>query len=104
MTRLIFLSAILIIDNRNKTLLPNLRIHTIIGGSFTYSYTPFIKPFVPLKGLKSKSKHLKFLKEWEFNYLPNNIAFNTNMSRYYYEQQIRDVSGSGRNGIADKCK
>lgn len=24
-------------------------------GSFTYSYTPFIKPFVPLKGLKSKS-------------------------------------------------
>ena len=64
-------------------------------GSFTYSYTPFIKPFVPLKGLKSKSKHLKFLKEWEFNYLPNNIAFNTNMSRYYYEQQIRDVSGSG---------
>ena len=26
-----FLSAILIIDNRNKTLLPNLRIHTIIG-------------------------------------------------------------------------
>lgn len=64
-------------------------------GSFTYSYTPFVKPFVPLKGLKSKSKHLKFLKEWEFNYLPNNIAFNTNMSRYYYEQQIRDVSGSG---------
>ena len=35
------------------------------------------------------------MKEWEFNYLPNNIAFNTNMSRYYYEQQIRDVSGSG---------
>ena len=70
-------------------------------GSFTYSYTPFVKPFVPLKGLKSKSKHLKFLKEWEFNYLPNNIAFNTNMSRYYYEQQIRDVSGSG---IADECK
>ncbi|OUO98592.1 cell surface protein SprA [Barnesiella sp. An22] len=64
-------------------------------GSFTYSYTPFVKPWVPFKGLKSKSKHLKFLKEWELYYLPSNIAFNTNMSRYYYEQQIRDVSGSG---------
>ena len=64
-------------------------------GSFTYSYTPFVKPWVPFKGLKSKSKHLKFLKEWELYYLPSNIAFNTNMSRYYYEQQIRDVNGSG---------
>ena len=31
MTRLIFLSAILIIDNRNKTLLPNLIIIRVIG-------------------------------------------------------------------------
>ncbi len=64
-------------------------------GSFTYSYTPFVDPWKPGKGIKSKSKHLKFLKEWEFNYLPNNIAFNTNMSRYYYEQQMRDVTGMG---------
>ena len=41
-------------------------------GSFTYSYTPFVKPWVPFKGLKSNSKHLKFLKEWELNYLPSN--------------------------------
>ncbi len=64
-------------------------------GSFTYSYTPYVKPWAPFKAIKSKSKHLKFFKDWELTYLPNNIAFNTNMSRYYYEQQMRDVSGMG---------
>ncbi len=67
-------------------------------GSFTYSYTPFVEPWKPMGGIKGNSKHLKFFKDWEFNYLPNNIAFNTNMSRYYYEQQMRDVTGVG--GIA----
>ena len=49
-------------------------------GSLQYSYTPY---------LKSKSKHMKFFKELEFNYLPSNITFLTTISRYYYEMQTR---------------
>ncbi len=58
-------------------------------GSLAYSYSPFIKPFKPFKNLKGKSKNVKFLKDWELQWLPNNISFLTSMSRYYYEQQTR---------------
>lgn len=58
-------------------------------GSFQYSYAPYVKGLRPFKNLKSKSKNVKFLKEWEFNYLPNSFSFLTTMSRYYYEQQTR---------------
>ena len=58
-------------------------------GSFEYSYSPFIKPFKPFKFIKSKSKNLKFVKDWEFRWLPTSIGFHTNISRYYYEQQTR---------------
>lgn len=58
-------------------------------GSFQYSYTPYIKPWKPFNSLKSKNKNLKFIKDWELQWLPNTIAFQTNMSRYYYEQQVR---------------
>lgn len=58
-------------------------------GSLAYSYTPYIKPFKPFGGLKSKSKNARFLRDWELQWLPNNISFMTSMSRYYYEQQTR---------------
>ncbi len=58
-------------------------------GSFQYSYSPFIKGWKPFAGIKSKSKHLKFFKDWELNWLPNSINFLTTMSRYYYEMQTR---------------
>lgn len=58
-------------------------------GSFQYSYTPYFKGFKPFDWIKSKSKNLKFFKEWQFNPLPTNISFLTTMSRYYYEQQTR---------------
>ncbi|MDE5555037.1 MAG: cell surface protein SprA, partial [Muribaculaceae bacterium] len=58
-------------------------------GSLQYSYSPYFKAFKPFKGIKSKSKNAKFLKDWELNWLPTNISFMTNLSRYYYEQQTR---------------
>ena len=58
-------------------------------GSLAYNYAPFIKPFKPFSSIKSKNKNLKFFKDWELQWLPNNIAFLTNISRYYYEQQTR---------------
>ena len=58
-------------------------------GSLQYSYTPYLKGVKPFSFIKSKSKHLKFIKDWEFNYLPTNISFLTTISRYYYEMQTR---------------
>ncbi|WP_304487249.1 cell surface protein SprA, partial [Duncaniella muris] len=58
-------------------------------GSLQYSYTPYLKGVKPFSFIKSKSKHMKFFKEWEFNYLPSNITFLTTISRYYYEMQTR---------------
>ncbi|MCM1291798.1 MAG: cell surface protein SprA [Prevotella sp.] len=58
-------------------------------GSFQYSYSPLIKPVKPFGWIKSKSKHLKFLKEWEIRWIFNSLTFMTNISRYYYEQQTR---------------
>lgn len=58
-------------------------------GSFQYSYTPYNKGWKPFSFIKSKNKNLKFVKDWEFNYLPTNISFLTTISRYYYEMQTR---------------
>lgn len=60
-------------------------------GSFQYSWTPYSKPFKPFhKMINAKNKNLKFFREWEFHWLPASLSFNTNISRYYYEQQTRN--------------
>ncbi|MDE5634680.1 MAG: cell surface protein SprA, partial [Muribaculaceae bacterium] len=58
-------------------------------GSLQYSYSPFIKGIKPFSSIKSKNKNLKFIKDWELRWAPDNISFLTTMSRYYYEQQTR---------------
>ena len=58
-------------------------------GSFQYSYSPMIRGLKPLGWLKTKNKNLKFFKDLEIQWLPNSIQFLTNMSRYYFEQQMR---------------
>lgn len=58
-------------------------------GSFQYAYTPYFKPLKPFGWIKSKSKTAKFLKDWEINWLFQNLTFYTSMHRNYYEQQTR---------------
>ncbi len=58
-------------------------------GSFSYQYSPYNVGVKPFSFLKSKNKNLKFIKDWEFTYLPTSISFLTSMSRYYYELQTR---------------
>lgn len=58
-------------------------------GSLAYNYSPYIKPLKPFSFIKSKDKNMRFIRDWEIQWLPNNISFLTNMSRYYYEQQVR---------------
>ena len=60
-------------------------------GSMSYSWTPVYKAFEPFKKIKSKSKWLEFPKKLSFNYLPQNITFNTDLRRSYYELQERDM-------------
>ena len=60
-------------------------------GSFQYNWVPYAKPFTPFKKLiNEKNKNMKFFREWEIHWLPSSIAFSTNISRYYYEQQTRN--------------
>ena len=60
-------------------------------GALNYSYSPVYKTWEPFKNLKGKSKWLNFPKALGFNYLPQNISFNTEMTRNYYELQERDL-------------
>ena len=63
-------------------------------GSMQYSWTPYIKPFKPFSHfINEKNKDMKFFRDWELHWLPTNISFNTNISRYYYEQEPRNETG-----------
>ena len=61
------------------------------NGSLDYSWTPVYKAWEPFKRIKNKSKWLDILKRFGLNWLPQNIGFNTDMSRHYYELQERDM-------------
>jgi len=63
-------------------------------GGLNYSYSPVYKTWEPFKKLKGKSKWLNFPKALGFNYLPQTIAFNTEMTRNYYELQERDLENT----------
>lgn len=73
-------------------------------GALDYSWSPVYKAWEPFKGLKNKSKWLDILKRFGLNWLPQNIAFNTEMKRDYYELQERDMETlmSGAAGVDSK--
>ena len=64
-------------------------------GSLNYNYTPVYKPWEPFKKSKSKSKWMQYPKQFGLNWLPQNITFNTEMMRNYYELQERDMEDLG---------
>ena len=63
-------------------------------GSLDYSWTPVYKAWEPFKKLKNKSKWLDILKRFGLNWLPQNVTFNTEMTRNYYELQERDMEST----------
>ncbi len=63
-------------------------------GALNYTYSPVYKSWEPFKELKGKSKWLAFPKALGLNYLPQSISFNTQISRDYYEQQLRDLEST----------
>ena len=73
-------------------------------GSMSYNWTPVFKPFEPFKNIKSKSKYYDILKRFGLNWLPQSVAFNTDILRNYYELQERDMEtitmgGNGGGGL-----
>ena len=55
--------------------------------------------------MESKSPWMRFIKEINLNWLPQSISFNTDMTRHYYELQLRDLealtAGSSSIGSGD---
>lgn len=78
--------------NKQENISPTVQYEHIndYRGSFQYSFSPVYKPLKPFSFIKSKSKNLKFFKDWEFGYAPSSLSFLTNMTRYYYELQSRN--------------
>ncbi len=63
-----------------------------LGGTYNYSFRP--KPYEPFKENDSifRSKYWQFLKDLNFNYVPNNIAVSSNINRQYTEQKFRELN------------
>lgn len=69
-------------------------------GAINYSYTPVYKTFEPFKKMiKSKSKWYDLIKNFGLNWLPQNITFDTEMLRNYYELQERDMESTEGNQL-----
>ena len=65
-------------------------------GAMNYSWVPVYKTFEPFKKLiKSKSQWFDIIKRFGLNWLPQNVGFNTELNRTYYELQERDLEDLG---------
>ncbi len=69
-------------------------------GRMSYQWVPVYKAFEPFKKkIKSKSKWLDLPKQLSFNWLPQNISFNTDINRVYHELQERDMEDLGGSSL-----
>lgn len=59
--------------------------------NMSYNYSPKFKAWEPFKKLKGKSKWLDIVKAQNLQWLPQNLSFNTDITRNYYEFQERDI-------------
>lgn len=68
-----------------------------VSTTVDYSYTFQPKAVEPFKNTKfmKKSTYWKLLQDFNFNYLPSSVTFNTNIIRQYNRQQFRQVDVEG---------
>lgn len=61
-----------------------------------YTYSVASKPIEPFKNLiKSRSKWLLLIKDFNFNLLPSSFSFRTELNRTFNETLVRTVGGDG---------
>ena len=63
-------------------------------GAMNYQWSPVYKSLEPFKKIKSKSKWLDLPRRFGLNWLPQNVGFNTEITRNYYELQERDMEAT----------
>ncbi len=69
------------------------RIQRNTRGGFTYSYNmqpPKVEPFKKSRFLSKP--YLRIIKDFNFSYLPSQLAFRTELNRNYFEQQLRNIN------------
>ena len=77
--------------------------HEITGnyaGGVSYGYSSPLKawqPFAKDKGMTSP--WLKVLKDFDLSFLPSSLTLNSNLTRYYYELQSRDLTSTSSDEI-----
>ncbi|WP_158980898.1 MULTISPECIES: cell surface protein SprA [unclassified Flavobacterium] len=67
--------------------------NSAVDYAYTFKTKP-VEPFSKTKFLK-KNNYWKLLSDFNFNYLPSTISFNTNINRQYNRQQFRQVEVEG---------
>ena len=68
-------------------------------GAINYNWSPVYRAWEPFKGIRSKSKWWDIFRKFGFNWLPQNVGFNTEMTRSYYELQERDMENLEANRL-----
>ncbi len=64
-------------------------------GGINYNYSFNTKPVEPFKNIKALQKPaFKIINEFNFNYLPSNISYTTDMNRQFSQVKLRDLTGS----------
>ncbi len=62
-------------------------------GAIDYSFSFNPKPFEPFKNVKALDGPIfKIIKDFNFNYLPTSLSFNTNLDRQYSQVRLRDLN------------
>ena len=69
------------------------RIQRNVRGGLTYTYNMSPKNIVPLKNVKWLSNpYFRIIKDFNFNPIPNQFSFRTELNRIYFEQQLRNIN------------
>ena len=78
-------------DHRDFEIERSLDQNVRLGGTYNYDFNS--QPIEPFKKNDSlfRGDYWKFLKDFNFNYLPSSLAVSSNIVRQYNEQQFRDV-------------
>lgn len=69
------------------------RVQRNVRGGLTYTYNTRPKNVVPLRNVKwLSSPYLRIIRDFNFNYMPNQFSFRTELNRTYFEQQLRNIN------------